>query len=499
MILAPEGGLKDGVDYEITINGVSDLAGNVAAFSPLSFRLPSLGDSSVTRRPALALTVYPGFPCETDHSQLDLAAGIAGTCYAKGGANDVLPVPRMPADRPISVMFSKNMDMNSIIPGQTFVVEEVEQASDHSITVLGEVRGRLEKNLRSLRFFPDDPWKVGGHYRYILRSSEDAGTCAPGSYTSICDADGLALKTDLLEGLDDGGANNGPDDMVIYFTGSDPVRTVFTPTRNLPVRDVNANFIVDCDSLGGTDCLEPFDHEGNDTDGWAPSANAAKLQVKDNQATIAGSTVSARVGCKTTESCPRNKFIYQTYALNTEVVGPGVYEPTGEEGILVNLYPTLLAATSVNVFTKVPLLGEQETTTHTQVLRMRYAKDDPNCVGSSCSRTQLVPGVITKGDQGQPVFKTRAELILDAPDMAVPVGGTHDVYGKPFTLELEGDVTFLDDGRMQIVQRNSNLVEIPVRATIVGFLNVDLPLQIPVEGVYLNFISEPVKTFFAGP
>ena len=508
VIVNPGDGLRHGVDYEIVIDGLTDLAGNPATVAPLQFSLDDIGGSAVTRRPALALTTYPGYPCETDHSLLDLSAGVLGQCYSDGGVGDTLPVSTMPSDRPITVVFSKSMDLNSIIQGDTFIVEKVRQEPSGSVTVVeSNVPGRLEKNLQRIRFYPDQPWEADAHYRYTLKSSEDAGSCSTGSYTSVCDSDGLALKTDLLEGLDDGGGNNGPDDMVIYFTGTEPLDSVFTPLRNLPVRDTNANFIVDCDSNTNPDCLEPFDHQGSDADGWAASANSTKLRVRNNEASasppvIVASTADARVGCETGERCLKDKFIYQTYALNTEVIGPGIYEPTGDEGILVNLYPTQLATTSISVFTELRVFGfiplQEESITNTQVLRMRYAKDDPACSGPGCSRSGLIPGVITEGENGQPVFKTRAELMLDAPDMEIPLGGRHDLYGREFVLELEGNITFFDDGRMQIEQRNSNLVDINVRARALGvpggeIVTIDLPLQIPEQGVYLNFISNPVK------
>lgn len=508
VIVNPGDGLRHGVDYEIVIDGLTDLAGNPATVAPLQFSLDDIGGSAVTRRPALALTTYPGYPCETDHSLLDLSAGVLGQCYSDGGVGDTLPVSTMPSDRPITVVFSKSMDLNSIIQGDTFIVEKVRQEPSGSVTVVeSNVPGRLEKNLQRIRFYPDQPWEADAHYRYTLKSSEDAGSCSTGSYTSVCDSDGLALKTDLLEGLDDGGGNNGPDDMVIYFTGTEPLDSVFTPLRNLPVRDTNANFIVDCDSNTNPDCLEPFDHQGSDAEGWAASANSTKLRVRNNEASasppvIVASTADARVGCETGERCPKDKFIYQTYALNTEVIGPGIYEPTGDEGILVNLYPTQLATTSISVFTELRVFGfiplQEESITNTQVLRMRYAKDDPACSGPGCSRSGLIPGVITEGENGQPVFKTRAELMLDAPDMEIPLGGRNDLYGREFVLELEGNITFFDDGRMQIEQRNSNLVDINVRARALGvpggeIVTIDLPLQIPEQGVYLNFISNPVK------
>ncbi len=491
LVINPEGGLRHGVAYELSVNGVTDLAGNVAALAPLTFELDDIGGSSVTRRPALALTTYPGFPCETNHSLLDLDAGVLGQCYTAGDPGDVLPVPDLPADRPITVVFSKSMDLDSIILGDTFVVEQVQQESNGSVTVLeSSVAGRIEKNYQRIRFYPEQPWQVGAHYRYTMKSSEDPGTCDPGAYTSICDIDGLALKTDLLEGLDDGGGNNGPDHLVIYFQAIEPQQTVFTPLRNLPIRDTNANLIVDCDDLGSENCLEPFNHNGSDAEGFLPSANAAKLLVTADHAD------DARVGCSVSGAdCPRKKFIYQTYALNTEVTGPAIDPDTGKEGVGVLLYPTLLGTTSIDVHLS---LLSTVSTTGPQVLRMRYAKDDPNCTGASCPRNSLIPGIIVEGDEGQTVFKTKADLFLDAPELSARALGinlplSHNLESYPLTLDLEGDVVFYDDGRMQVEQRNVNVPAIDVEAVALGFINTEIPLIIPEQGVYLNFVSNPVK------
>lgn len=47
---------------------------------------------------------------------------------------------------------------------------------------------------------------------------------------------------------------------------------------------------------------------------------------------------------------------------------------------------------------------------------------------------------------------------------------------------------------MQIEQRNKNLVNIAVTAKIfAGALTINLPLEIPIGGTYLNFVTNPVK------
>ncbi len=500
LVVNPASGLKHGKPYSISVDGVTDLAGNLASLPPLDFALPAIEENGTPSDKGfpLALTTYPGYPCETSYQDtLDLANGVFGKCWSGNGDNtgDLLPISAMPSDRPITVVFSKSMDLNSIILGETFTVEEVAQEGNGTLTVVdSSVKGRLEKSQQRIRFYPDTPWKSGGHYRYTLASSEQAGTCVPGQYSSICDSDGTPLKTDLLEGVDDGDGNNGPDNLEIFFTGTDAVKSVFTPLRNLPIRDTNSNLSIDCASLGNEDCLEPFNHEGNDAEGFLPSANAAKLLVTADHAS------DARVGCAVSgQDCPRRKFIYQTYALNTEVIGPGIDPDTGKEGIKVLLYPTQLATTSLDVHLS---LLSTVSRTGPQVLRMRYAKDDPNCEGASCPRNSLIPGIIIENDNGETIFKTTAELFLDAPGLTATASILgiptklpleHNLYGYPFTLELEGRVTFFDDGRMQIEQRNINIPNVDVEAVALGIINTEIPLIIPDQGVYLNFVSNPVK------
>lgn len=480
LTINPEGGLKHGADYQIRINGLTDLAGNVATTANLAFQLEAIDTATPTapQRSPLALTTYPGYPCETTAAQIDLEAGVHGRCWdaaPDGEAGDVLPLTSLPADRPITVVFSQSMDLDSIRVGETFVVEEVN--SDKS--AIGLVTGRLEKNFQRIRFYPDEAWKPGSYYRYTMISMPN-GHCDQ----VICGANGQALQTDLLEDTQDVGGQP----MSIYFQGAEPTTTVFTALRNLPIRDTNANFEIDCDSPGSENCLEPFNHIGDDEAGFQPSANAAKLLVDPEGET------DARVGCKTNVEgdCPRKKFIYQTYALNTEVTGPAIDPETGREGVGVLLYPTILATTSADVYINMAIF-QAHSLTGPQVLRMRYAKDDPNCDGSNCPRNSLIPGIIVEDGEGKTIFKTSADLFLDAPALEADVAVTHNLYSYPFTLKLEGEVTFFDDGRMQIEQRNTNIPRIDVDALAVGVIPLDIPLIIPEQGIYLNFISNPVK------
>ncbi|KYZ85040.1 hypothetical protein A3Q32_21340 [Alcanivorax sp. KX64203] len=173
------------------------------------------------------LGLYPGYPCAINTATRDLANGKAGRC--RGGmqpntatddmpgqddlsavdpltADDVLPVPDMPANRPIIVVFSRSIDRNSLFDNQgntpTFQVFKVDSSNpdDQSETVSGTAT--LEDD--TLRFVPDQPWKDGQLYGYTLHSNGnmtsstvqcDANQPSPG----LCDSQGLPLKTQLLE------------------------------------------------------------------------------------------------------------------------------------------------------------------------------------------------------------------------------------------------------------------------------------------------------------
>ncbi|MEX2475884.1 Ig-like domain-containing protein [Marinobacter sp.] len=478
LVLNPEGGLEHGVEYAVNINGVTDIAGNTATVPTLTFRLPEISDGTeMPPASPLALTTYPGYPCVTEN--LDISNGNHGTCVDSPDApanieRDQLPVTTLPKDRPIVVKFSQSMDL-ATINDTSFVVEKV--ADPSAPAAIGEeedVPGRLEKKNQQIRFYPAKAWELDATYRYTMKSAVD-GNC--GSREIICSSEQMPLQTDLLVDPSDTGGPN----LTIYFTGSESVLSVFTPLRNLPVRDTNSNYVIDCDAPGSTDCLEPFNHEVSDADGFAPSANAAKLVSISNNSTV---------GCDVDEDCPHNKFIYQTYALNSEVVGPAVDPETGEQGVRVLLYPTMLATTSIDVY-----LNEGKSTTNTQILRMRYAKDDPECTGSACARNSLIPGIIIESEEGGPIFKTEGavELFLDAPNLDAPFNAAHNLYSYPFELVLKGPVKFFDDGRMQIIQHNTNVPTIQVEAIAIGLINVTTTLVIPERGIFLNFLSNPIK------
>lgn len=494
------GGLKHEGEYTLTVPGtVTDLAGNAYA-GPQSFmvNLPSLADQSASS--PLAVTTYPGFPCTTDDK--DIPNDIHGRCTnldENTTPDDLMPVHPMPTDRPITVVFSQSMDAGSITP-DTFTVEKVLSFNGGVAATTEPVPGRLEKNTQRVRFYPDEGWEPGTYYRYTMASESST---SPDCTSAICSTAGQALETNALEGL----SKRGGPDMTIYFKGSeanqavfsrfdDPKKTVFNPLRNVPVQDVNADQTVDCPDDGSAyqngdaACVEPFTHPANDNGGFSAPQSTRIIESPSNSGN------EARVGCNVDNppaTCPELQYIFQTGGLNTEIIGP-VDPDDPSAGVEVRLYPTLLTTSSVTVYANAPLLGFQETPTGKQVIRMRYRDED-----GDGTRDHFIRGVIKPDDKGEPIFASDVDLYFDAPDLnpeALGIGLDHNVHSVDLPLNLSGRVKFLTDGRTLIEQKNSNEPEITISA---GGGLVTFTIQVPEQGAFLQFLSNPIKDLIAPP
>lgn len=519
LVLHPQGDLKFGVKYQVQVSSqVTDLAGNpLDQTYDLSFSLPDYLTGNA--RSPIVTSLEPGYPCAVTTVSRDLASDQEGRCL--GGVNndpadnygynpnedhtyttrpldDIIPVESQPADRPISVNFSQDMDAASIRLGTScsdssasFRVEKI----DGNGQCVAAVPGRLTVGKRSLTFTPDQPWSNGQLYRYVLGSVSSSPAC--NGDDAICSADKLPLQTALLEGY---GATSGGPPMEIDFRGAPAASTVFTPLKNLPTADVNANFDYESGEPGPT-AADPTAHLENST----------KLVVTG----VSGSVTSASVGCDRGQTCPEKKYVFVTGALDTEVVG---YD-AAQDAVHVKIHPTLLMTSSVDVHSTVAGLLKSTTPTGPQVMRLRYQKD------ANGNRTQLIDGYIRSTANG-PIFTTTVDAYLDAPNLVPPFSSTENQYSYPITLQLSGPVRFLDDGRMEIGQLNANPVAIDVKleplsssvllgslvdtlnslagafgslfnggtsSTSVSLLESHIRLQIPVKGADLNYISPPIK------
>jgi len=493
IVIKPEQPLAYGTSYEIGVtDGITDTAGNPTQPFTRTFTMPTYEGSG---HPAIATTTYPGFPCAADKTTWDIAAGDHGQCRGGEGDDDHMPVMPMPGQRPIVVQFSQTMLEDSIQVGETcdtgsFRVEKIAEPgqapqgtvdgnSRTQYTCLDTVPGELEYAGRKITFTPDQPWEDGATYRYVLMSENQdfsVDDCTSGA--AICTEDNGPLQTAVLEAPDD---DMGGPNLELYFTGAPADDNVFQELRNLPVNDTNHDFVHQ-DS-------EPQAQESPAGSGeFPPPANSTELFVKDT----GGLLLQARVGCDySDDDCPADKFIHVTADLDVQVLG---YD-ADEDAVKVNIYPTLLKTSTVDVYAQILLaiIPIKETiATGPQIMRIRY-EDDGNG-----NRTQPVTGWIRETPDG-PIFETNLDIYLSAPYLQPTAAGlplSHDLYSYPLSLHLVGDVTFLEDGRLQIEQRNQveQDVEVGISLDDAGVLRAaSMTLGIPEGGVFLNYVSAPIK------
>lgn len=294
----------DPVSYELQLgNQIADIQGNkyqgsfdqtfslptqVQKWTPYAYNPPSSGgygdgsiapqaETQVRQHAPFILGLYPGYPCVFDSSTTDLSANVAGRCkgsvppnsYGKD-AGDVIPLMSMPANRPIVVVFSKDMNTDSIQLGKTFKVLTIN--SDGTVT--GEVPGTLTiVSPRQIRFWPDQPWQDGQLYQYQMVSNGDITSSAVDCTQAICDNSGLPLQTQLLASItvssppssatqtvisyqitpqDHQDANSdidGGPNMVQYFKGSSASKAVLQILKTAPISDINGNLFHDADRV----------------------------------------------------------------------------------------------------------------------------------------------------------------------------------------------------------------------------------------------------------
>lgn len=481
LVVYPQDGLQFGSDYRVTLSSqLTDVAGNALAGEVLEFSMPTYQGSG--NRAPIALTVYPGYPCAKQDASLDgTEAEHQGRCVGGRSGDDRLPVERLPAQRAIEVQFSQNMDPDSIVLGGscgsgTFRVERVDAAGNCT----GVVEGQLERQARSLRFTPDAPWEADALYRYVMASAQNPSGCGN---DAICATFGYPLQTALLLGR---AANQGGPDMANYFRGAPETGDVLQHLVNLPTSDVNANYAID---PGEANPQPDPERPGY----YIVPDNAAELRVNNTS----GLLLDANVGCGFTgggyspgkQTCNDEKFLYITGGLTADVVD---YDPA-EEAVRVNIRPTLIMTTSIDVHALLLLLVVPDQTvipTGPQVMRLRYEQDEQG------RRTRPITGWLYEGPEG-PRLRATLQLYLDAPNLAPSALGitlTHDLYSYPLTLDVDGPVEFMPDGRMVIRQTNiGGPSDIVASISLLGIGAAGMTLRIPEGGMNLTFLSRPVK------
>ena len=125
--------------------------------------------------------------------------------------------------------------------------------------------------------------------------------------------------------------------------------------------------------------------------------------------------------------------------------------------------------------------------TATMVMRPKY----PVVNG----KTEVPTGyIIWNEEEGRLNFKIDLDIYMDNPFMSV-LGGlvSHNLHSYPIKAKLQGPLTFLDDGRMNIELSNLNQIELDVKLDIIGAGIAGMVLAIEPGDMSLQQISQPMK------
>ena len=438
--LRPTDPLPYGSRFRIAATtAIGDRHGNhLAQDVTLEFSTPAF--ATADELAPLVKGIFPGYACVLTGG--DLANNDAGRCLggeADDAHFDIFPVP---ADVDLRVFFSQPMLATSIVLGDTcdsgsFRVETI----DTSGNCTGTVPGRLVVKQAQLSFTPDQPWQDGALYRMTLMSSNANDTCDAGE---ICGASArqLPLNTDPLNFVAPttnatADVDIGGPPLVIPFRGIPAKNAVFTPLLARPYTDVNGNGKFDPEE---TAFLESY--------------------MQETELGATGIVSNFRIDCEAPPNCA--PYDRTTFISNTLFVDVGEFRQGVEglnDGIHVDVHPTILHLTSNTLYTVAAGLLPLEVVTGPQQLRVL-----PREGGAIPSRI-IDGGVDENGVQQPPIFEVTVDAYYDAPYVKL-LGGIADTSLKSLVvpMTLRGPITFTADGRMiiDLALANSPTIEVDI-------------------------------------
>lgn len=536
VIIDPVSPLKYDESYRVILDGdvLQDLAGNKlgGVGQNLRFSLPdtdtsTLASGAATEVGPMVLTARPGYPCAK--ADLKLNQDRNGRCLGgitkdaptsqffpedaenpenvKRERDEFLPIEDHASDAPIIVRFSQNMDEATMKAGESVIIEK--RSGDGSWQTVSDFI--LKTDTRSLRAVPLDGWETGATYRYTLTDDIQSAAGKP-LYTKLFQQYDKDRSSDLdvrMAKLAAGGF-----DMVNRFQVVRSNSRVLNPLTNRPTLDANSDLVLNAaEKADGITEVPP---------------NAAQLEMVGANSDVVS---EAAIGCSVdASSCaPIDRTIAKTLKLDVEIGNERVTWDNGLTGIPVKLNPSVLFTTSSDVWIKLDseFLAQiasdgdqnQRVPTGPMVMRMRYQK------GSDGKRDDLIDGLIYTSDNGELHFRTKLDVYLDAPFLQSRLSSDLTETNlednmRSFEindLALDGPITFFDDGRMQIVQKNMDPVNLGVLLrgqaeisfsdnndcgafeffcniidnTINAIIDVDtdLTMRIPEKSLYLNYVS----------
>ncbi|MDX1588988.1 MAG: Ig-like domain-containing protein [Oleiphilaceae bacterium] len=467
--------LRHGTDYRLVADGVEDLSGNALSVPfEQDFRLAETETGTATSQSPLVLSAYPGFPCARGAVDPGAESRFQGRCL--GGRmvdddvpDDPIPILDHPGDRPITVRFSQNMDPDTLVPGESVTMETLTDSGWQPFE-----DWQLKVAARQIQLVPLNRWETGRLYRYSLHSDGE------NSANAIRSSAGLPLQTRILNQSprDFDARDYGGPVMTNHFRGAGVSGNTLTPLRNLPANDANGDLVL---NEGVEFKVPPTENGGSE---FSAIANSAQIQVTN----LSGAFVNdARIGCDPGGTdCPQDKFLYLNGMLDVDIAREGL-DTLENNPVPVFVYPSMLYTTGEAVHIDTDA-GTTVAPTGPMAMRLRY-NDDGN------GRQRPIPGLLAQDpDSGELEIALSLDVYLDAPYLEVRVSGTrldHNVYSLPLNnLALEGPVSFLDDGRMEIALSNPEPVDILVRVDgLAGFGESEVTLTIPAGELELNYLS----------
>jgi hypothetical protein len=252
--------------------------------------------------------------------------------------------------------------------------------------------------------------------------------------------------------------DQGGPDIRIPFRAAPVDKFVFNPLM-MPTTDSNRDYRW---------------NEGQET----LTSNYAKLRVQEGS--FGGLLTAAQTGCAIGSSCDENySKTFISAFMPTEV---------GEYDAINNRIPVTIHAQqmiSSDVYVQAKLIGiiDSDTPTGTMIMRPRYPVID--------GKTVVPTGyIIWNEDTEQLNFIIELDVYMDSPNMHVTLDLSHNLHSYPITMDLQGPIEFLDDGRMEISLSNKNNINIDVS---IGGGSATMTLELVPGAVSLRQISLPMK------
>jgi hypothetical protein len=443
LVVRPLAPLAYSTQYQVDFSGV---VSQPAATDTLTFSTPTLVATAV---PTTLAAVHGGAPCALTGA----TAQSAGRCLGGLASDDLYHPFALVADEPFDVSFTQPLNQNQVALGSACGSGDVRvEQIDGSGSCTAAVPGTLLLRDRSLSFVPDTPWTPGAAYRMTLVSGASTA-CTAGD---LCGMQSAA-SFDALDGTTSAGAG-GPD-AVFPFAGAAPNGTTYMVASPQPFTDVNASGFVETGEV-------PQD------------ANRAAVRIIGTGGVVTSASFGGSncvPGATDIEPC-----IYVLGSLPAEMqpLQPNCTLPDGTTApSCVPLTMTTGAMYGTSITLKATVLGLAPLTndTGTTLLRVREPANGP-------------PTGYIIDDNGTPTLVAQLSLYMDAPDLKLPLGATHDLHSKPLTVSVRGPVTFLPDGRIAISLVSTADSDVTVNISALG-LGGSVTMRIGAGQMKLQLVS----------